>query len=309
MFSIIIPLYNKAAYIERCLESVFNQTFIDHEIIVINDGSTDNGAQIVEKKYPDIKLIKQTNQGVSVARNKGIDNATRDYIAFLDADDYWSPYYLAKIAQVINIENQPDILGASFSRKKEDIEVKDNELVINKFENFFKRKGVNLLYTSSSVVIKKDFFIENKGFDENLKRGEDLDLWIRVSEKAKKAILIKNILSYYSDEDQRQATAIGGKLKDSILGIINDKHQTLLNKNNRHFNSFISKFIYYHLVNYYFNENQHIDAKKVLCKSNKRFFILEWPYWLPFKVGKKINETPFLKKLLLYYYKIMFKVI
>src|SRR5690606_23236276 len=89
--SIIIPVYNKAPYLEQCLNSVINQTYKNLEIIIIDDGSTDNSLEICEKyrkKDERIQLISQENQGVSVARNKGIQKASGEWIYFLDADDY-----------------------------------------------------------------------------------------------------------------------------------------------------------------------------------------------------------------------------
>jgi glycosyltransferase involved in cell wall biosynthesis len=97
--TIIIPLYNKRSYIGRALDSVLHQSFQDFEIIVVDDGSTDNGAEVV-KSYDDprIRLIRQENKGVSVARNTGADRATADFIAFLDADDEWMPRQLETVS-------------------------------------------------------------------------------------------------------------------------------------------------------------------------------------------------------------------
>src|SRR5690554_2682260 len=89
--SIIIPVYNKAPYLDSCISSVINQTYKNLEIIIIDDGSTDNSLEICEnyrKKDERIQLISQENQGVSVARNKGIQKASGEWIYFLDADDY-----------------------------------------------------------------------------------------------------------------------------------------------------------------------------------------------------------------------------
>ena len=93
MFSIIIPLYNKEKYIVNTIKSVLNQSFSKFEVIVVDDGSSDNGVNAV-KKIDDsrIKIITQKNQGVSAARNNGIKNAKYEYIAFLDADDLWKVF-------------------------------------------------------------------------------------------------------------------------------------------------------------------------------------------------------------------------
>ena len=125
-FSVIIPLYNKAPYIRKALESVFAQTYTDYELIVVDDGSTDDSARIAEEYILEVKgaensgaettasrlsplafrLIRQANSGVSAARNNGVAQASGDYITFLDADDWWEPTYLERMAQLI--EDYPE---------------------------------------------------------------------------------------------------------------------------------------------------------------------------------------------------------
>ena len=94
MISVVIPLYNKEEQIADTLQSIFAQTFQDFEIVIVDDGSTDNSVEEVEK-FDDsrIRLIHQTNAGVSAARNRGIEEARGELIAFLDADDEWKPEY------------------------------------------------------------------------------------------------------------------------------------------------------------------------------------------------------------------------
>jgi len=108
MISVVIPLYNKEKSIVRTLESVKAQTFTDYECIIVNDGSTDSSAQVVEQWIKDnphyalrFTLYTQPNGGVSSARNRGIQEAQGDYIAFLDGDDLWAPTYLEEVAKLI----------------------------------------------------------------------------------------------------------------------------------------------------------------------------------------------------------------
>ena len=90
--SVIIPLYNKSQYIARTLDSVLAQTFQDYEVIVVNDGSTDDGPRIVRQyRDPRLRLVSQENRGLSGARNRGIAESRTDWVAFLDADDEWMP--------------------------------------------------------------------------------------------------------------------------------------------------------------------------------------------------------------------------
>lgn len=104
LISIIIPVYNTSKYLQRCLNSVLNQTYKDVEIIIINDGSTDNSLRICSEyaaKYDNIKLISKKNEGVSIARNTGIENATGDYIVFIDSDDYLENEYLQVLVNAV----------------------------------------------------------------------------------------------------------------------------------------------------------------------------------------------------------------
>lgn len=100
LVSVIIPLYNKEKYIKRCIDSLVEQTYKNLEIIIIDDGSTDNSSNIIEQ-YKDerIKLIQKENEGVSLTRNRGIENSTGKYIAFVDADDYVSEEYIYNLVQ------------------------------------------------------------------------------------------------------------------------------------------------------------------------------------------------------------------
>ena len=103
MFSVIIPVYNGEKFIENAINSVFSQTYSDFELIIVNDGSRDNTAAVLEK-YADnskITVIPQKNGGVSVARNNGISNARGSHLVFLDADDVWEPYHLETMANLI----------------------------------------------------------------------------------------------------------------------------------------------------------------------------------------------------------------
>ena len=102
MFSIVIPLYNKAHTIERTLSTVLNQSFKEFEVVIVNDGSTDNSEEVIRNFTSDsrIKIINQENQGVSAARNKGVSLSSFEYVAFLDGDDEWLPDYLLKMKEV-----------------------------------------------------------------------------------------------------------------------------------------------------------------------------------------------------------------
>src|SRR5690349_12484134 len=103
MFSIVVPLYNKAEYLINTIDSVLAQTFQKFEILIINDGSTDDSLRIANSiQHPSIKVFDKRNEGVSAARNFGMDHASCEYIAFLDADDFWEPEYLEQMSVLIS---------------------------------------------------------------------------------------------------------------------------------------------------------------------------------------------------------------
>jgi glycosyltransferase involved in cell wall biosynthesis len=115
MFTVLIPLYNKAAYIQRALDSVYAQTFQPAEILVVNDGATDGSDAIVRGQgNPLIRVLDQPNQGVSIARNNGLAAASQPWIAFLDADDRWRPGFLAAMRRAIEAFPEATLYGSGF---------------------------------------------------------------------------------------------------------------------------------------------------------------------------------------------------
>ena len=185
-FSVIIPLYNKAGYIKNTLKSVLNQTFTDYEIIVINDGSTDE-SEVVALGFNDkrIQIHNQKNQGVSVARNLGIEKSTGKLIAFLDADDYWFPNHLEELANLYH--NFPDC-GIYCSRYK--IKSTKNHFQIPYFSGiessyygiiknyFFSNRPFRITWTSC-LAIPKEILEKNGGFTPHVTNGQDLELWTK----------------------------------------------------------------------------------------------------------------------------------
>ena len=145
-YSIIIPVYNVEKYIKKCLDSVFNQTEKDYEVIVVNDGTKDNSMDIV-KEY-DVRIINQNNQGLSEARNTGLKNAKGEYILFLDSDDYIEKDLLKELNKAI--QNKPDIVRFQIK------EVFGNHTVDYNETPFKNKNGVEAF-----SIICKYHFVEN----------------------------------------------------------------------------------------------------------------------------------------------------
>lgn len=209
MISVVIPLYNKEEQIAHTLQSVFKQTFQDFEIVVVDDGSTDNSVEEVER-FDDsrIRLIHQTNAGVSAARNRGIEEARGELIAFLDADDEWMPEYLA--TQYGLYQKYPECSVYACNYEFRDSEGKVTPTIIRKlpFEgedgvlsNYFEVASCSHppLWTSA-VVIKKSAIQAIGGFPIGIKSGEDLLTWARLAVSGTIAYSRKSLAMFIRDE-------------------------------------------------------------------------------------------------------------
>ena len=181
--SIIIPTFNRCELLNRALISVYNQTFSDYEVIVIDDGSTDGTAEMLQKKFTGIRYIFQPNNGVSTARNKGLELAKGDWIAFLDSDDQWLPQKLEK--QISLLKAWPDYKICH----TEEIWIR-NGIRVNQMKKHKKTGGwifpqcLPLCAMSpSSILIHHSVFDCIGNFDISLPACEDYDLWLRITAK------------------------------------------------------------------------------------------------------------------------------
>lgn len=206
MFSVIIPLYNKAPYVAKAIESVLGQTYRDFEVIVIDDGSTDQSLEVAKTfENKSITIVSQPNSGVSTARNNGVKIAKYPYICFLDADDWWHPTFLEEMKRLITDFPDAGIYGSGYYIVKNGQERIAPIGVPQGFERGIidycevYAKTLCMPLTSISVVIPKHIFDEEKGFKSQLKFGEDFDLWIRIALKHK-VILVNKPLAYYNQD-------------------------------------------------------------------------------------------------------------
>lgn len=221
MISVIIPLYNVENYIIKCLDSFEKQVYKNFELIIINDGSKDNSASVVEaylnKSKMKIKLINQENAGVSAARNKGIDEASGECICFVDADDMVAPEYLNRMIEVMNKNNCDLVICGSISvpedwdisvytYKKYPVEIMDSYEVLRKFLYHDIVAGVCFL------MVKKEVIEMNKlRFAEGYRYSEDLEMvW--------KLIAHSNTIAHIRDQLYIYRTRIG-----SAMSVVDDK--------------------------------------------------------------------------------------
>ena len=179
--SVIIPTYNRGEVVLRALRSVFAQDHAVDQVIVVDDGSTDDTIERVERNFPGVELIVQTNHGVSHARNRGIERARNEWLAFLDSDDEWLPGKIT--AQLAAIMSD----GISRVCHSDEIWVRNGRRVnpMNKHRKYggdiFLHCLPRCVMSPSSVVLHRSVVEELGGFDETLPVCEDYDLWLRIA--------------------------------------------------------------------------------------------------------------------------------
>ncbi|MBE9599519.1 glycosyltransferase family 2 protein [Pedobacter sp. MC2016-24] len=184
-FSIVIPLYNKAHTIENTLNTVLAQKFTDFEVVLVDDGSTDDGVDLIYSVFRDqrIKVISQENQGVSAARNFGVKRSISRYIAFLDADDEWMPNYLTEMYSAIeSFPNGGMFCSAGIVKNgdgTESLRIASNLQGSIGPIDFFQNPHV-FLHTSATVVLKSEFW-KTGGFPVGMKRNEDFALFFSLA--------------------------------------------------------------------------------------------------------------------------------
>ncbi len=218
MFSVIIPLYNKAPYIQKALDSVFEQSFQNFEVIIVNDGSTDKSLDVL-RNYVDklrqvnielfskITVIDQKNQGVSTTRNNAVKIAKNEYLAFLDADDWWEPDFLLEMRNLVEHFPLAGLWASSYyvvknySKRLVRIGLAPNfdKGLINYFEVY--ANTLEMPVWTGAVIMKKSVYLEEKGFKPNIAMGEDFELWVRVALRYPVAFLNKPLSNYNFDVD------------------------------------------------------------------------------------------------------------
>ena len=199
LVSVIIPTYNCGKYIKDAIESVFSQTYKNFEIIVIDDGSTDDTENNINGYVDRITYFKQPHRGAASARNEGLKRAKGDFIAFLDADDVWEKEKLEK--QIRYFEEHPEV-GMVYTDLYR-IDMRTNRMLHRWSEVFPVKEGFlfkdlierNFIQTSTTLIKKE--VIECIGFfDETFKAYEDIDYWVRIAEKFKIGYIPEPLVKY-----------------------------------------------------------------------------------------------------------------
>lgn len=308
-FSIIVPVYNVYAYLDKCLNSIVNQNYNDFEVIVVNDGSTDNSEEIIDKysnKYHFIKKYNKENGGLSDARNYGIEKAKGDYLIFIDGDDYVDKHLLSKLNEVI-LKKDYDLIkfGYDLVYEKENICVKDTI-------NFDKEySGESFLYNILNqkktfemawiYAYKRKYWIENNFLFSKGYYHEDFGLIPKVILKSKNIYCID--FTGYHYVQMGSSITRGNDYKktykrvydilyhfDSLYNFVNNE-KNISNNTKQLFNSYIS--------------NATISKINMLNKSDRKIYIKELKKRCVFNllqsktIGQKLKKT---------YYKIKYRV-
>ena len=304
-FSVIIPVFNKADTIPTSLNSVFAQTYRDFEIIVVNDGSTDNIQQVLSQ-YEGLVVINQENAGVSAARNAGINKAQGEYLCFLDADDIYFPNHLSVLNELINKYPSNGFYCTSHIETFADGDNIDSSIRLPEFikkssdyncDNLFKLVNTysdGIIHTNS-FCIKKELLIINKiFFAVGEKQGEDTDLWYRVA--LKNNIILSKVPTTQYRREYSTATKFGVKTKDWVfirrIGEI-QKDKSISNAIKMEVLLLADR---YHLkcARDYKLEGKFIDAmsecRKVVYRCNKRYLLSVVYCLLPWQVSKMLKK-------------------
>jgi len=216
--SIIIPVYNAEKFIKKTIESVLSQTYKDYEIIIVDDGSTDNSKKILDEFKDKVRYFKQANSGVSSARNRAIKEAKGEYIALLDQDDLW---YSEKLKKQINFIKKNPNAGMVYS---DCYYIDDKDKVISRvFENqkfycgkIFENLVIENFIPIPTVLIKKEVLNKTGLFVENYSHAEEYDLFLRIS-KDYEVGFMNEALAGYRVHDTNLSKNIDKSLQEDII--------------------------------------------------------------------------------------------
>ena len=275
-FSVIIPLYNKAPYVVKAINSVLNQSFASYELVIMDDGSKDDSFDVARQTiqgHHHCHLYRQQNKGVSVARNNGVAFSQGEYICFLDADDWWEPTFLEEMSKFVDAFPDAGIYGTNYTiinetkRKTRIANVGIEEGFDKGYINYCKVYAKTLIMplTSISVAVPRTVFDEMLGFPHGITLGEDFMLWIRIALKYKVAFLNKP-LAYYN-QDVNAVNRGVGRLHDPQhhmlwnLGFLSGEERT-----NSDYKQLIDNLRTYELLPFFLSEEYHDAAVKELAK-------------------------------------------
>lgn len=280
--SFIIPVYNAEKYLEGCLQSISNQSFVDFEILVVNDGSTDNSLEILnqyQKIEPRLKIFSQENKGVSVARNVGMENAWGEYLTFVDADDVLAPDILSSLYSEIK-NSFHDLVIANFKSKNgnREIDFKNIEKdYISKEELISDFITWKLKIRLGSFLIKNSLIKNNNlKFEERLKYAEDVHFITKALYYSSSVKIVTELMYIYLYNDYSTIIRVGFNRFDSFIA---KRELYYFFKNQENYNIVNKIYLGYQLP------EAIIDVVELLCQNG---------YNMP-EILKYLKENNYLK--------------
>ena len=272
--SIIIPVYNGEKYIEKCLDSIKNQTFKDYEVLIINDGSKDNTKNLIEKYLNDkrFKLFNRTNHGIGASRNFGLDESSGEYICFIDSDDYVDKKYLEKLYNKILKENL-DIVVCNYIELNEELNI-EKKVKIKAFDNTTIDKNPELLLSINKSPWNKIYrksILENIKFPTDLKY-EDTEFLCKALYNSKIGY-VDEYLNYYVIHTNSETTTMDKRVFD-ILNII-DNIRKFYENSNDYIKEYIDKMSLQILTTYTIQQRYQKDKKLAKEFINRAFNYME----------------------------------
>ncbi len=201
--SVIIPNFNRAHTIARAIDSVLSQTLPALEIIVVDDGSSDNSRQFIKDCYPSVHLITQNNMGVSSARNRGIDEAAGEWIAFLDSDDSWLPEKLESQSNAILENSSYKVVHTNETWMRNGKILKQKKKHRKYGGDIFQRCLPLCVISPSSIMIHRDVFDDVGCFNEDLPVCEDYELWLRICSRYPVFFLQETLIIKHGGHDDQ----------------------------------------------------------------------------------------------------------
>ena len=280
--SIIIPIYNAENTIEKCISSILKQTYKDYELLLIDDGSTDNSLKVIKKysKYKNIRILNQENHGVAYTRNRGIKEATGDYIMFIDNDDFIDSDYIEKHITIISKENS-DIVISGYRRINVENKVLHEEKLRDTYWSRF------IIMAPWAKIFRRDFLLKNNIEFLSYGIGEDVYFNLLIY-SFKPKITILNYIGYNWFFNTKSVSNTSQKGLNKNVDIL-----FLLNKIIEKYDS-IDDYLSYYLIRYYIWYLLFSGRN-----ANKKDFILEYNrikmWYNDNKVSLKFS--PFSKKI------------
>lgn len=279
--SVIIPTYNREDFVEETIQSVLNQTYKDFEVIVVDDGSTDNTKKKLEKFNSKIKLIEQKKSERAIARNNGVKNANGEYIAFLDSDDLWHKDKLEKQVEVLDKNKEYILIYCQCLRINENgLTIKPAKRQLNGYSGYvYEKLLMRNFITSPTPLVKKGYLEKINGFHTKYIPYEDWEFWLRLSLLGK-FYFIKEPLAYYRVHKSQSVKQAKAEKIEEVTTVLLENSFKLKNISEKIKNKSLGlanlRFAYWYLIS-----GDPDTAKVKLQKAIKLYpkFYLDYRWW------------------------------